>query len=181
MQAILITNDLWDFVGGNPVKPEPDKKNAMAIQTWDRNDQEARLLIILSISPSEIKQIKNCATAGDTWNRLKEIYQSKGPARKATLLKTLIIHKMAENTDVLENYKTIKIKKKPKKVENATKVSFSSSGEGSENSDKDSDVLSRCSDYSDIPLALLKRPRKDDFVVVKFSAKQTKHCIVDNY
>jgi uncharacterized protein YkvS len=36
------------------------------------------------------------------WKRLEEIYQSKGPARKATLLKTLILHKMADNGDVRE-------------------------------------------------------------------------------
>ena len=34
---------------------------------------------------------------------LEEIYQSKGPARKGTLLKDLTLHKMAEGDDVREH------------------------------------------------------------------------------
>ena len=37
------------------------------------------------------------------WIRLEEIYQSKGPARKATLLKGLILHKIAEGDNVHEH------------------------------------------------------------------------------
>ena len=74
MQAILITNDLWDFAGGKSMKPEPaeNNKNAAAIGQWDKNDQKARSLIILSISLTEIKQVKTCATARTIWQKLKE-------------------------------------------------------------------------------------------------------------
>ena len=40
---------------------------------------------ILSISPSELKQIKNYEISSDIWKKLKEIYQSKGPAGKTSL------------------------------------------------------------------------------------------------
>lgn len=105
MQAILITNDMWEYAGGNSMKPEPgdENENAAAIHAWEKNDQKARSLIILSMSSSEIKQVKTCNTARDTWNRLKDIYQSKGPARKATLLKKLTLHKMADNGDVRDH------------------------------------------------------------------------------
>ncbi|XP_046963332.1 uncharacterized protein LOC124532470 [Vanessa cardui] len=73
------------------------------------------------------------------------------------------------------NEGNIKIKRKPKRVEKVTKVLFASSEKGSENLDEDSDIVSSGSD--DIPLCLLKTPEKDDFVVVKFMGKQTKHYI----
>ena len=37
------------------------------------------------------------------WLRLEEIHQSKGPAKKATLLKRLTLHKMAERNDVCDH------------------------------------------------------------------------------
>lgn len=53
-----------------------------------------------------------------------------------------------------------KIKRNPKKVENVAKNLFSSSGEDSENSNEDLDVLSSGSDDYDISLSLLQRPQK---------------------
>lgn len=55
---------------------------------------------MLSIRPTELKQIKGCETSKDVWDKLESIYASKGPARKATLLKNLILRKMPENVDV---------------------------------------------------------------------------------
>lgn len=109
VQAILIKADLWEYVSGTVVKPEPGQNNVNAanVAAWERNDQKARSDIILSISPSELKQVKNCTTSRDMWLRLGEIYQSKGPARKATLLKRLTLQKMGDNEDVrvhLDNF-----------------------------------------------------------------------------
>jgi hypothetical protein len=56
-----------------------------------------------NIASRELKQVKQCETSRAMWKRLEEVYQSKGPARKATLLKTLILHKMADNGDVREH------------------------------------------------------------------------------
>jgi hypothetical protein len=91
MQAVLTKNDLWEYVNGGMVKPEPGENNANAanIQEWTRNDAKARSDMILSISTSELKQIKHCATSREMWIKLEETYQSKGPARKTTLLKSL--------------------------------------------------------------------------------------------
>jgi transposase InsO family protein len=105
MQALLIKEDLWEHVSGISTKPEPgqNNENAAKVQEWTRKDLRARSDIILSIASSELKQVKQCETSRAMWKRLEEIYQSKGPARKATLLKTLILHKMADNGDVREH------------------------------------------------------------------------------
>lgn len=103
MKALLIKNDYWCYVNGENKKPEPADSNKEAIENWVRNDSKATSDIILNISPPELKQIKNCSTSRDVWLKLQDIYQSKGPARKATLLKQLILQKMQEGEDIREH------------------------------------------------------------------------------
>ena len=105
MQAVLVKNDLWEYVNGTKTKPDlgAENANAVAVREWEKNDQKAISDMILSISPSELKQVKNCDTSHAMWTRLKEIYQSQGPARKATLLKKLTLHKMATTGDVRDH------------------------------------------------------------------------------
>uniref|UniRef100_A0ABD2W1S5 Uncharacterized protein n=1 Tax=Trichogramma kaykai TaxID=54128 RepID=A0ABD2W1S5_9HYME len=45
--------------------------------------------MILCISPSELKEIKNCITSHDVWAKVETTYASKTPARKASLYKQL--------------------------------------------------------------------------------------------
>jgi hypothetical protein len=52
---------------------------------------------------NELRQIKNCVTSNGIWKKLKELYESKGPARKATLLKQLIMSKMNEG-ETMKNH-----------------------------------------------------------------------------
>ena len=67
-------------------------------------NKKAEADIILCISPSELEQIKNCETSFNIWKKLEEIYQSKGPARKASLLKSLIQFRMPDSySDVLDH------------------------------------------------------------------------------
>ena len=105
MQALLIRADLWEYADGTTVKPEPTADDAKVAQitAWMKNDQKARSEMVLSISPAELKQIKTCVTAREAWSKLEDIYQSKGPARKATLLKKLTLYKMAEGSDVRDH------------------------------------------------------------------------------
>lgn len=63
-------------------------------------DLNARSDLFLMISPSELKQVKNCATSRDVWITLEGIYQRKGPTRKETLFKRLVLHNMREDDDV---------------------------------------------------------------------------------
>ena len=105
MRAILVKNDLWGYTDGSIVKPEPaaDGANANAIVDWKKNDAKAMSDIILSISTNELKQVKNCETAREMWTKLEFFYQSTSPARKATLLKNLMLRKMADNGDVRDH------------------------------------------------------------------------------
>ena len=111
MEALLIKSDAWGYVNGVKVKPDvvlgndgnPTQASARATETWIAADLKAKSDLILSISPSELKQIKNCETSREVWIKLQSIYQSTGPARKATLLKQLTLQKMAEGEDTRDH------------------------------------------------------------------------------
>lgn len=106
MEALLIKNDAWVYVSGQtpiPVLKAGDPVSEKEFQNWMKNDSKARSDIILSICPSELKQIKGCGTSKEVWLKLESIYQSKGPARKATLLKQLTLQHMNEGENIREH------------------------------------------------------------------------------
>ena len=103
VEALLTKNDTWGYVSGELPAPSVtagDPSSNASLATWKAMDKKARSDIILSISPSELKTIKHCETSREIWLKLETIHASKGPARKATLLKQLTLHKMQEGEDV---------------------------------------------------------------------------------
>lgn len=97
MRAILIKNDLLAYVDGTKVRPA---ENAAV---WIANDQKACADIMLCIIPSELGQIANCATSKEMWLKLQDAYQSKGPARKAALLKKVTLSRLKESENVRDH------------------------------------------------------------------------------
>jgi len=99
IEAVLVKNDHWGYVNGNISKPEPP-----ADQTkWIAKDAKAKADIILAMNPSELCHIKHCVTSNDVWIKLQSIYESKGPAKKASLLKQLLFKKMNHNENMAEH------------------------------------------------------------------------------
>jgi len=106
MEALLVKNDEWEYVSGIKAKPEAvpnDEASLRAEAEWIKCDNKAKSDIILSISASELKQVKGCATSREVWQKLESIYQSRGPARKATLLKQLTLQRMHDGEDIREH------------------------------------------------------------------------------
>lgn len=101
MKALMIKNDSWKYVTGKC--PEGNDKQAEK-QEWEAGDQKAMSDLILNIQPKELKQIKNCGTSKEIWDKLAEVFKSTGPARKATLLKALLHLKMKENEQDVRNH-----------------------------------------------------------------------------
>lgn len=112
-EALLIKSDTWAYVSGEKPKPTIStdattrEASHAAYNTWIAEDRKAKSDLILSIHPSELKQIKGCETSKDVWDKLESIYASRGPARKATLLKSLVLHKMPESGDVKDHLNDI--------------------------------------------------------------------------
>lgn len=65
-----------------------------AIAAWEISDAKAKSDLSLAISPSEPRQVKNCTTSKEIRDKLRNVYESVDPARKATLLKSLILMKI---------------------------------------------------------------------------------------
>jgi gag-polypeptide of LTR copia-type len=80
---VLIEKDLWDIVSGESARPLP---NTEVFQLWNKRAEKARATIVLSISPSEFIHINNLTDPIVIWNKLKDIYESKGTAAKHSLL-----------------------------------------------------------------------------------------------
>lgn len=81
MEALLIKNDAWNYVNGTSVKPTlaaGDAASVTAVRNWIVADNKAKSDIILSISPTELKQIKGCETSRDVWLKLEEFSSRKG-------------------------------------------------------------------------------------------------------
>ncbi|XP_032294341.1 coiled-coil domain-containing protein 136-like [Drosophila virilis] len=97
MQAVLIKNDLWNYVNGTHVRTE-----ANSLQ-WETEDAKAKSEIVLAMTSSELKHVKNCETSNDMWKELHSIYQAAWPARKAVLLKSLILLKMESGGDMRQH------------------------------------------------------------------------------
>ncbi|KAG5317497.1 POLX protein, partial [Pseudoatta argentina] len=108
MEALLVKSDSWSVVSGESVKPEATAEDASAAAAaartaWERTDRTAKSDIILAISPSELKLIKGCETSHALWQRLQATYQSAGPARKASLLKKLTLHRMTDGEEIRDH------------------------------------------------------------------------------
>ena len=100
VEALLIKIESWKYVEGILQKPaEPPAE----VERWENNDAKARSDFILAICSSKLKQIKNCTTSKEIWDKLHNVYQSKGPARKATLLKSLILLKLKNGEDMRDH------------------------------------------------------------------------------
>lgn len=108
VEALLIKADLWEYVSGRKAKPEmregdQQAQQQAALDNWIAQDRKAKSDLILSISPSELMQIRGCETSREIWTKLECTYASKGPARKANLLKQLILQKLPDNGDLREH------------------------------------------------------------------------------
>jgi len=101
MESILVMNDLWEYVSGEKAKPSGETSTSDAERrSWEKEDRKAKGKILLAIKPSELKHVTECITSRDVWLKLKAPHQSSGPARKATMLKRLMRHKMTDDEDV---------------------------------------------------------------------------------
>jgi len=91
MEALLIKNDAWSYVCGERVKPEviPGDATSEAAKRWEIEDQKAKSDIILSINPSELKQIKGCNTSLGCMAETSHDISNQGPCEKNHVVKTV--------------------------------------------------------------------------------------------
>ncbi|XP_037930811.1 uncharacterized protein LOC119665655 [Teleopsis dalmanni] len=98
MKAILVKNDLWSYIEGTASCPTGE-----GAAKWISFYQKACADIMLSVSASELRLIAECTNSKEIWINLQATYSSKGPARKATLLKKVAHSRMKEGEKVREH------------------------------------------------------------------------------
>lgn len=64
------------------------------IDLHSKEDEKAKADLYLAVGDAELKQIRNCSTAREIWLKLKSIFESKGSAKKASLWKQLMSHRL---------------------------------------------------------------------------------------
>ncbi|KAM8718685.1 hypothetical protein ACLKA7_001404 [Drosophila subpalustris] len=99
MRAVLVKNELWKFVNGTTAIPDDEAER----ENWLLQDEKARADIVLSVCASELSLLDGCDTANACWRKLEEQFQSKGPVRKAGLLKKIALSRMNENSDIRQH------------------------------------------------------------------------------
>ena len=93
IDTIVVKNDQhWEYVDGSNERPETE----LEAVAWDKRDKKAKADLSLAMSPLELGHVKHCTTSKEVWQKLDLVYKSKGPARKATLLKQLLFTKMGD-------------------------------------------------------------------------------------
>lgn len=98
MRSVLIHSGLWGYVSGTIAPPETTKVEES--KKHKLQDEKALASIFLGLKPDQLIHIKKCTVAKEAWEKLEEVYQSKGPARKTSLFKKLINLKMASASDM---------------------------------------------------------------------------------
>lgn len=106
VEALLVKSDSWPYVIGDIPKPvvtgtgDDLIASQAALNAWMTQDRKAKSDLILSMSPEQLKHLRNCEYSKDVWDKLKSVYASQGPMRKATLLEQLLLKKMQEGDDI---------------------------------------------------------------------------------
>lgn len=83
MRSVLICNELWSYVSGAIVKTEQNRAE------WTLRDDKALALITLSVKTNQLSHIKRAQSSKEAWDTLVQMYESRGPVRKASLYKQL--------------------------------------------------------------------------------------------
>lgn len=73
------------------------------IQNWEVKDLKARLDLVTFIEPSQYCHIQNCTSAHEVWRKLEELYDTSDTAKKAALLKNILLNKrLSKDCDIFE-------------------------------------------------------------------------------
>ena len=64
MKAILVKDDLWEYVDGTISKPQAADEASL----WNKRDGKVQADIILAVSSSELCHVKHCKTSHEIWN-----------------------------------------------------------------------------------------------------------------
>ena len=98
MRAILVHKGLWDIANA---------KGQETLPTVNR-EEEAFLLILLSLNDQQLLHVTDCHTAGDLWVTICNIHEGSGLANKLLLMKQYHLAKMQPGEKMADHINTLK-------------------------------------------------------------------------
>lgn len=91
MEMLLKEKKVWLVISQS--KPDP------VTTAWTENDEKAFTTIALTIEDSQIQHIRNCTTAVDAWNALKEVHEKDTHSNRVRLLRLIMKEHLEEGGD----------------------------------------------------------------------------------
>lgn len=92
LQMLLIEKDVWDVIDKEPPNP--------ITNAWTKKDRKALSTIALHVEDDQIQHIRNCETAADAWDSLKDIHEKDTPNNRAYILRKMMRKSLPEGGDV---------------------------------------------------------------------------------
>ncbi|XP_067215707.1 uncharacterized protein [Linepithema humile] len=96
IKSVLVCNELWKYTSGTEIRT-PENSDV-----WTSKDEKALALILLSISKNQLNHVKKATTSHEAWEKLTNIYESRGPVRKSVLYKHLYRMKKGQGQSMME-------------------------------------------------------------------------------
>ncbi|CAE5962242.1 unnamed protein product [Arabidopsis arenosa] len=99
MESYLVSEDLWDIVGGSSTSPPTgDAATAEATKEWTRKNAKAEFALKRSISSGVFEHVSRCTSASSMWQALDRLFNKKNEARLQLLENELANAKQGESS-----------------------------------------------------------------------------------
>ncbi|KAG7551025.1 Zinc finger CCHC-type [Arabidopsis thaliana x Arabidopsis arenosa] len=99
MESYLVSEDLWDVVGGSSTSPPTgDAATAEATKEWTRKNAKAEFALKRSISSGVFEHVSRCTSASSIWQALDRLFNKKNEARLQLLENELANAKQGESS-----------------------------------------------------------------------------------
>ena len=78
MESYLVSEDLWDVVGGNnTTPPRGNAATPEATKEWTRKNAKAEFALKRSIYSSIFEHVSRCTSASSIWQTLDQLFKKK--------------------------------------------------------------------------------------------------------
>jgi hypothetical protein len=101
MQTLMEGYDIWTITKGDKARIDAAASATVTtILDWDKRENKAKVLLRMSIKDSIIPHIRDAKTSSETWQELKDLYQTNNTNHIIFLKSKLLSIKMDTNESV---------------------------------------------------------------------------------
>uniref|UniRef100_A0A0D3CRW1 CCHC-type domain-containing protein n=1 Tax=Brassica oleracea var. oleracea TaxID=109376 RepID=A0A0D3CRW1_BRAOL len=102
MESYLVSEDLWDVIGGNSTTPpRGNAATPEATKEWIRKNAKAEFALKRSISSSIFEHVSRCTSAISIWQALNQLFNKKNEV-KLQLLENELANAKQEESSISE-------------------------------------------------------------------------------